>query len=57
MKKPTKYCDFTGFKAPYQDPKTSLRYFNNDFYPYVKSLPESAKNEYLAIRKANIILK
>ena len=57
VKKPVKYCDFTGFHAPYQDPKTSLRYFNNDFYPYVKTIPESVKDEYLAMRKANVVLR
>ena len=57
VKRPAKYCDFTGFTTKYQDPKTALRYFNSDFYPYVKTLPDSVKDEYLAIRKANVILK
>lgn len=57
MKKPVKYCDFTGFHSNYQDPKTGLRYFNSEFYPYVKTIPDSTKDELLAIRKANIVLK
>eukprot|EP00347_Sterkiella_histriomuscorum_P008069 403346492 len=57
VKKPNKYCDFTGFHTNYQDPKTALRYYNNDFYPVVKNIPEGVKNEYLAIRKANVILR
>jgi INO80 complex subunit C len=57
VKKPIKYCDFTGFHTTYQDPKTGLRYFNNDFYPYVKEIPEGVKNEVLSIRKANVVLK
>ena len=55
--KAKKYCDFTGFHTSYQDPKTALRYFNTDFYPYVKTIPDGVKDEYLAIRKANVILK
>ena len=57
VKKAIKYCDFTGFHTSYQDPKTSLRYFNNDFYPYVKTIPDGVKDEYLSLRKANVILK
>jgi INO80 complex subunit C len=57
VKKPVKYCDFTGFHSPYQDPKTKLRYFNGDFFPYVKTIPDSVRDDYLAIRKANIVLK
>jgi hypothetical protein len=57
VKRPAKYCDFTGFSTKYQDPKTGLRYFNTDFYPYVKTIPDSVRDDYLAIRKANIVLK
>ncbi|CDW76879.1 UNKNOWN [Stylonychia lemnae] len=57
VKKPNKYCDFTGFHTNYQDPKTSLRYYNIDFYQVVRGLPEGAKNDHLAIRKANVVLR
>lgn len=57
VKKPKKYCDFTGFHSTYEDPKSHLRYFNKDFYPYVSSIPDSTRDDYLALRKANIILR
>ena len=52
-----KYCDITGFKAAYTDPKTRLRYATADLYPYVRSLPDEAVQQYLAIRNAQVILK
>ena len=57
VKKPHKYCDFVGFHAKYQDPKTGLRYYNNEFYPLISSMTDGQRDQYLSIRKANIILK
>ena len=57
VKKPKKYCDFTGFHSTYEDPKSHLRYFNKDFYPYVTTIPDSTRDDYLALRKANIVLR
>jgi hypothetical protein len=28
-----------------------------DFFPVIKGIPDSVRDEYLAIRKANIVLK
>jgi len=52
-----KYCDFTGLVAPYRDSKTNLRYSSANFYPFIRSLSDDHVQSYLAIRKANIILK
>eukprot|EP01112_Ceratiomyxa_fruticulosa_P023589 TRINITY_DN908_c0_g1_i1.p1 TRINITY_DN908_c0_g1~~TRINITY_DN908_c0_g1_i1.p1 ORF type:complete len:156 (-),score=24.24 TRINITY_DN908_c0_g1_i1:59-526(-) len=52
-----KYCDFTGLPAPYRDPKTNLRYSSAHFYPFIRSLSDEHVQSYLALRKANIILK
>ena len=57
VKKPIKYCDFTGFHANYTDPKTQLRYYDKEFYPICRNMAESAKDDYLSLRKANVILK
>ncbi|KAJ3048624.1 chromatin-remodeling complex subunit ies6 [Rhizophlyctis rosea] len=52
-----KYCDITGLEAPYTDPKTGLRYHNADIYQFIKTLNQSAVQQYLALRNANVILK
>lgn len=57
MKKPNKYCDFTGFTTKYQDPKTGLRYYDSEYYQYVTGIPDSIRDDLLSIRKANIVLK
>ena len=57
MKKPIKYCDFVGFHANYQDPKTSMRYFNREFYQIIKKMTDGQRDQYLQIRKANVVLK
>lgn len=55
--KPVKYDDFFGFHCRYQDPKTGLRYYNKDDYPFVSRMTDGQKDQYLSLRKANIILK
>ena len=57
VKKPIKYCDFVGFHANYQDPKTSMRYFNREFYQIIKKMTDGQRDQYLQIRKANVVLK
>jgi INO80 complex subunit C len=57
MYPPKKYCDITGFEAAYTDPKTRLRYATADLYPFVRSLPYEAVQQYLSIRNAQVVLK
>ncbi|CAL9191232.1 protein EIN6 ENHANCER-like [Musa acuminata AAA Group] len=52
-----KYCDMTGFEAPYTDPRTKLRYANPDVFKRVRSLPNEYVQRYLALRNAAIILR
>lgn len=52
-----RYCDLTGLPAPYQDPKTGLRYCNSEVYSVIKTLSTTQVQEYLAARGANTILK
>eukprot|EP00899_Mesostigma_viride_P010013 jgi/Mesvir1/19012/Mv12780-RA.1 len=52
-----KYCDITGLKAPYSDPKTKLRYANARAFHYLRHLPEEKIQEYLAIRNATVALR
>jgi len=52
-----RYCDITGLPAPYQDPKTGLRYHNREVYAVIKSLSTAQVQEYLAARGANTVLK
>ncbi|KAL1303362.1 hypothetical protein AAFC00_006759 [Neodothiora populina] len=52
-----KYCDLTGLPAPYQDPKTGLRYHNSEIYAVLKTLSTTQVQEYLAARGANTVLK
>lgn len=52
-----KYCDVTGLPAPYQDPKSGLRYHNKEIYAIVKTLSTTQVQEYLAARGANTVLK
>ena len=52
-----RYCDLTGLPAPYQDPKTGLRYHNREIYSVLKTLSTTQVQEYLAARGANTVLK
>ena len=57
VKRPKKYCDFVGFHAKYSDPKTGVRFYNSELFPIVQKLNDGQKDQYLSIRKANVILK
>ena len=62
VKPKRKYCDFLGFETKYRCPKTGLRYYGPQEYAVLSAtgylqLPENVKNELLAIRKANVVLK
>ncbi|CAD7699166.1 unnamed protein product [Ostreobium quekettii] len=52
-----KYCDLTGFEAPYTDPKTKMRYATADLYPLVRSLPNDEVQTRLAVRNAHTVLR
>jgi len=52
-----RYCDLTGLPAPYQDPKTGLRYHNKEIYAVINTLSTAQVQEYLAARAANTVLK
>ncbi|KIY03872.1 uncharacterized protein Z520_00563 [Fonsecaea multimorphosa CBS 102226] len=51
------YCDITGLPARYTDPKTKLRYYDQEIFAVVRSLPQGAPDQYLAARGANVVLK
>jgi INO80 complex subunit C len=57
MYPPKKFCDVTGFEAPYTDPKTRMRYSSADLFPVIRSLPYEVVQQYLAIRNAQVVLK
>lgn len=57
FKPKTRYCDLTGLPAPYQDPKTGLRYRNGEMFAIIKSLNTAQVQEHLALRNANTVLK
>ena len=52
-----KYCDITGFETKYQDKETRMRFYNTNIYRAIKDMPEPIVNQYLALRKANFVLK
>eukprot|EP00877_Chromochloris_zofingiensis_P012179 jgi/Chrzof1/7214/Cz02g15010.t1 len=52
-----KYCDITGYEAPYVDPKTKLRYASADLYSQVRSLPPEVVQAHLAVRNAQVVLR
>jgi INO80 complex subunit C len=52
-----KYCDITGFEAPYTDPRTKLRYANTEVFKLIRSLPDDYIQGYLALRNAAVVLK
>ncbi|KAK9109342.1 hypothetical protein Sjap_017402 [Stephania japonica] len=52
-----KFCDITGFEAPYVDPRTNIRYANIEVFKLVRSLPNEYVQRYLALRNAAVVLK
>jgi INO80 complex subunit C len=52
-----KYCDVTGLPTSYTDPKSRLRYYNAEIYNYIRAMPQSQKEGYLAARGAHTVLK
>lgn len=52
-----KYCDVTGLKGSYQDPKTRLRYHNAEVFGLIRGLPQGYAEQYLEARGAHTVLK
>ncbi|KAJ4390748.1 chromatin-remodeling complex subunit ies6 [Gnomoniopsis smithogilvyi] len=52
-----KYCDITGLKGSYQDPKTRLRYHNAEVFGLIRGLPQGYAEQYLEARGAHTVLK
>ncbi|EFJ38168.1 hypothetical protein SELMODRAFT_75622 [Selaginella moellendorffii] len=52
-----KYCDISGFEAPYTDPRTKLRYANADVFKRIRCLPDDYVQGYLGLRNATVVLK
>uniref|UniRef100_A0A1D1YJ36 INO80 complex subunit C n=1 Tax=Anthurium amnicola TaxID=1678845 RepID=A0A1D1YJ36_9ARAE len=52
-----KFCDLTGFEAPYVDPRTNLRYSNADVFKHVRYLPSEYVQRYLSLRNAAVVLR
>ncbi|KAF3326991.1 chromatin-remodeling complex subunit [Carex rostrata] len=57
MYPPKKYCDITGFEAPYVDPRTKLRYADPEVFRQVRNLPNEHVQRYLALRNAAVIFR
>ncbi|KAI9818692.1 MAG: hypothetical protein M1832_004167 [Thelocarpon impressellum] len=51
------YCDITGLPAPYTDPKSRLRYHNQEVFRVVRSLGQGVAENYLEARGAHVVLK
>lgn len=54
---PKKYCDLTGLPAKYTDPATKLRYVDAGVFERVRLLSPEAVQGYLALRRAQVVLK
>ncbi|KAI5866926.1 hypothetical protein GGS23DRAFT_296557 [Durotheca rogersii] len=52
-----RYCDITGLPAPYLDPKSRLRYHDREMFGFIRTLPQSATEQYLEARGAHTVLK
>lgn len=52
-----KYCDVTGLKGNYHDPKTRLRYHNAEVFGLIRGLPQGYAEQYLEARGAHTVLK
>ncbi|TLD31267.1 hypothetical protein PspLS_02777 [Pyricularia sp. CBS 133598] len=52
-----RYCDITGLPAPYNDPKTRLRYHNKEVFGIIRGLPSGVAEQFLEARGAHTVLK
>ncbi|PRP80251.1 hypothetical protein PROFUN_12190 [Planoprotostelium fungivorum] len=55
---PKKYCDITGYVAPYTCPKSKLRYCTSEVYQFIhRQLNDEDRNKYLSLRQAQPKIK
>jgi hypothetical protein len=54
---PRKYCDLTGFEAPYTDPRSGLRFSSVAAYRFLQELPEYSRYQLLGLRNAAPVLR
>lgn len=54
---PKHYCDITGLRAPYTDPKTRLRYHDKEVFGVIRTLGQGVAEQYLEARGAHTVLK
>ena len=47
-----KYCDITGYEAPYTHPRTHLRFCSSLVFHFIQSLSDDDVQKYLALRDA-----
>ncbi len=47
-----KWCDITGLRGVYHEPRTGLRYRDMEVYAFIKSLPHGVDAQYLFLRRA-----
>jgi len=52
-----RYCDITGLPAPYNDPKTRLRYHNKEVFGVIRGFQQGVAEQYLEARGAHTVLK
>ncbi|KAL1903147.1 chromatin-remodeling complex subunit ies6 [Sporothrix stenoceras] len=52
-----RYCDITGLSAPYNDPKTRLRYHNMEVFGAIRNFQQGVAEQYLEMRGAHTVLK
>lgn len=52
-----RYCDITGLRGNYADPKTRLRYHNAEVFGLIRALPQGYAERYLEARGAHTVLK
>ena len=43
--------------APYRDPKTGIRYCNAALFAVIKQLSDEAVQQYLGVRRAQVVLR
>ena len=57
VKKPKKYCDFTGFPCKYVHKNSGLRYTEEGHYRQIEKMALNKVENYLEIRRAVTVLK
>mmetsp|Transcript_26802 Transcript_26802/g.86052 ORF Transcript_26802/g.86052 Transcript_26802/m.86052 type:complete len:126 (-) Transcript_26802:87-464(-) len=52
-----KYCDLTGYVAPYTDPLTKMQYCSVAAFAQIRALTPEQVQAHLALRGANVVLR